>query len=336
MKTLIAGTRKSDLAMWQTRWATELLKEAVLRHEGNAVDISLCPIVTRGDKDLSARLVGKLEKGFFTQELEAALRSGDIDFAVHSLKDLPTRSPEDLCVGATLPRAPACDWLVALPSAVDAAASPAQLPLLPRSRVGSSSVRREALLRHFGNELQTLPLRGNVPTRLEKLLSGNYEAIVVAAAGLLRLKAELEPFVVFELNPRRWVSAPGQGAVAIQCRTADTALRERLKLISDAATQEAVELERAYLRELEGGCTTPFGCWYDGQWAYLGLQVGEGWRGAQLLPPPRLAGGEWDTAALLPQLNALSASSSAAASAAASPSPHTESNHELEWLCRQT
>jgi len=334
MKALVAGTRKSDLAMWQTRWAVELLKDAVLRHEGKQVDMALCPIVTRGDRDLSARLVGKLEKGFFTQELEAALRSGEVDFAVHSLKDLPTRSPEDLCIGAVLPRAPVCDWLVALPSAVDTTAlsntsSPSQLPLFPQSRVGSSSVRREALLRHFGNGLQTLPLRGNVPTRLEKLLGGNYEAIVVAAAGLVRLKAELAPFVVFELNPRRWVSAPGQGAVAIQCRSADTALRERLKLISDAVTQEAVVLERAYLRELEGGCTTPFGCWYDGQWAYLGLQVGDEWKNARLLPP-RLEGGEWDAAALLPQLNALSVSPSS------SFLPHMESADEFKWLCRQT
>jgi len=227
-----------------------------------------------------------------------------------------------------LPRAPACDWLVALPSAVDKAASPTKLPLLPQSRVGSSSVRREALLRHFGNGLHILPLRGNVPTRLEKLGGGHYEAIVVAAAGLLRLKAELEPFAVFELNPRRWVSAPGQGAVAIQCRTADTALRERLGLISDAATCEAVELERAYLRELEGGCTTPFGCWYDGQWAHLGLQVGDAWKSAHL-SPPRLEGGGWDTAALLPQLNALSASPSV------SSSPHMESHHELNWLYRK-
>jgi hydroxymethylbilane synthase len=325
MKPLVAGTRKSDLAMWQTRWATELLKDALLRHEGRQVEVELHPIVTRGDKDLSARLVGKLEKGFFTEELEAALRSGDIDFAVHSLKDLPTRSPEDLCIGATLPRAPACDWLIAHPTAVDNAASPAQLPLLPQSRVGSSSVRREALLRRFGNGLQTLPLRGNVPTRLEKLSNGNYEAIVVAAAGVIRLKAELASFAVFELNPRRWVPAPGQGAVAIQCRSADTALRERLWLISDAATHKAVEVERAYLRELEGGCTTPFGCWYDGNEAHLGLQVGDEWKGAHLTPP-RLEEGEGG-ATLLQQLNALSASPSS--------SPHRESVDEFAWLFRK-
>ena len=285
MKPLIAGTRKSDLAMWQTHWAKQLLQEASSR-QGNPVEVQLCPIVTRGDRDLSSRLVGKLEKGFFTQELEAALRNGDIDFAVHSLKDLPTHSPEDLCIAAVLPRAPACDWLIAHPSALDNRAPASQLPLLPQCRVGSSSVRREALLLHFGNHLQPLPLRGNVPTRLEKLSRGNYEAIVVAAAGLLRLKAELASFAVLELNPKRWPPAPGQGAVAIQCRSADTALRERLGLVGDVATQEAVALERAYLRELEGGCSTPFGCWYDGQQVHLGLQTGQCWRGAHLLPPP--------------------------------------------------
>ncbi|MCL2011796.1 MAG: hydroxymethylbilane synthase [Cystobacterineae bacterium] len=334
MKPLIAGTRKSDLAMWQTQWASKLLQEAILRKEGKPVEVALCPMVTRGDKDLSARLAGKLEKGFFTQELEAALRSGDIDFAVHSLKDLPTRSPEDLCVGAVLPRAPVCDWLIAKPSALDKAASPERLPLLPQSRVGSSSVRREALLLHFGNALQVLPLRGNVPTRLEKLCSPHYEAIVVAAAGLLRLEATLSSFTVFELNPRRWTPAPGQGAVAIQCRTKDAALRERLQYISEVATQEAVELERAYLRALEGGCTTPFGCWYDGSHAHLGLQVHKQWHGAHFRPP-RLGSGEdggpWDSTALLQQLEELNMPSSASTP----PSTPREYNDELKWLYRE-
>ncbi len=291
----IAGTRGSALALWQTRHVTSLLAP-------HGVEVEERVITTQGDVNQSARLVGKLEKGFFTKELEAALHAGEIDWAVHSLKDLPTRMPEGLVLGAVLERAPAADLLLVRDLPVDTNAAP--LLTSPRfagggnaPRVGSSSLRREALLKHFAPHAVPQPLRGNVPTRLKKLLDGQYDGIVLAEAGVTRLQLDLTPFSVLRLNPRRWPCAPGQGAVAVQCRAGDTRVLEVLARLNHAATARDTGLERDFLRLLEGGCTTPFGCFVSNGMATLGLATDGGWRALQV-DVPENPDGAWQTARL--------------------------------------
>jgi hydroxymethylbilane synthase len=250
------------------------------RRTDSRVEISVRTITTRGDTDQSPVLPGKLGKGFFTLELEAALRAGEIDFAVHSLKDLPTESPADLAIAAILPRASKHDLLLARKDSVQEN-STGQLPLAAAATVGSSSLRRSALIRRYAPGARSTPLRGNVPTRLKKLAQGEeYHAIVLAAAGVERLALDLAPFAAFDLNPRIWVPAPGQGAVAIQCRADDAEVRALLGAVSHATTADDTAHERLYLQGLKGGCTTPFGCVVDGQDLCIGLDVNGRWRGA--------------------------------------------------------
>jgi hydroxymethylbilane synthase len=266
MRACTVGTRGSALALWQTRHVSALLQ----------ANITEKIITTQGDVSQAEKLAGKLEKGFFTQELEAALHAREIDWAVHSLKDLPTRMPEGLALGAVLERASPADILIARPGAIDEGAT-APIPLLAGSRVGSSSLRREAMLKFFVPGAIPVPLRGNVPTRVQKLRDGQYDAIILAEAGVSRLQLPLDGLVVFRLNPARWQNAPGQGAVAVQCRADDSEVRDLLASIHHRPTARAVNTERDFLRILEGGCTTPFGCFIEGDHASLGLATDRGW-----------------------------------------------------------
>jgi len=278
MRALIAGTRASALALWQTEHAVATLRRAAHKR-GLTLEFSVCKITTRGDTDQSPVLAGKLGKGFFTVELEAALRAREIDFAVHSLKDLPTNAAEGLAIRAILERGPAQDLLIVRPEAVREAGDQI-LPLVPGAKVGSSSLRRQALLARYAPKVSAEPLRGNVPTRLSKLGQGQYQAIVLAAAGVLRLELDLTPFAVFDLNPRVWIPAPGQGAVAIQCRDQDHELEALLAVVNHGATADDTALERIYLQRLEGGCTTPFGCFAAATELCLGLDAHGGWKRA--------------------------------------------------------
>lgn len=275
---MIAGTRGSALAMWQTNHVVSLL----------GGDVTVQTITTRGDVDQRSKLQGKLEKGFFTEELEAALREKRIDFAVHSLKDLPTKGPEDLVIGAILERAPANDRLLVgkrgqaafpqlLASKPSAAAGAEKMPV-PFFRVGASSLRRESLLKtHFPGAEAAL-LRGNVPTRVKKLQAGEYDAIVLAAAGLVRLGLDMSGVQVYELNPHRWIPAPGQGAIGVQCRRDDAATREALRRLQHEPTARAVAIERELLRIFEGGCTAPFGALVVGNVLRAGAEMNGRWR----------------------------------------------------------
>lgn len=273
MRKLLAGTRGSHLALWQTRHVCALLRERL----PGGCEVVEHTIETRGDRDLRERLQGQLEKGFFTEELEQALRERAIDFAVHSLKDLPTKNAPGLTVGAVLPRENPCDWLLVRQAAVEEH-GPDRLPLKAGAKVGTSSLRRQSMLSRFAPGTVGLPLRGNVPTRVERLREGRYDAIVLAAAGVRRLGLELSAFQVFELNPRRWPAAPGQGAVAVQCREDDGELRTWLQALHHQPTEQAVVRERQWLAVLEGGCTTPFGCYIVDGRAHLGIDVGGAWR----------------------------------------------------------
>ncbi len=283
MRTFRVGTRGSDLALWQTHHVADLARSAAARaREEVAVDVQI--ITTRGDVDMSERLVGKLEKGFFTEELEEALRAKRIDFAVHSLKDLPTRMPEGLALGAVLTRHKPVDVLIAKPEAVQDK-GPAALPLKPGSRVGASSLRRDSLLRRYAPGVEPMPLRGNVPTRVQRLREGKAEAIMLAAAGVERLKLDLRGLEVWELNPKRWMTAPGQGAIGVECRAGDDEVLRLLARIHHEETAAAVHWERAFLRVLEGGCATPFGCYVEGGRAWFGQATKDGWKAASVALP---------------------------------------------------
>jgi hydroxymethylbilane synthase len=271
---LILATRGSALALWQTRHVAALLEVPAVERV----------IETRGDVDRTPVLAGRLEKGFFTQELEQALLEGRVSAAVHSLKDLPTVQPKGLCLGAVLARADVRDFLIVRREAVEPR-EPHVLPLKAGARVGASSLRRMALIRAYGAQTKSEPLRGNVPTRISKLGRGDYEAIVLAAAGVTRLEIDLSAFAVFGLNPRVWIPAPGQGAIAVQCREDDAATRAALATIDHAPTRTAVDRERLMLQAFEGGCSAPFGCLAEGEVAHLGMERDGRWGSTRLSLP---------------------------------------------------
>jgi hydroxymethylbilane synthase len=267
---IIAGTRGSALALWQTRNVIGLLQSQAPVEEKI--------FTTKGDTSQAEKLAGQLEKGFFTEELEAALGERAIQLAVHSLKDLPTRMSPGLVLGAILERANAYDILLLRPEAEKAGG---KLPIGPGARIGSSSLRRASLLARYAPGAIAVPLRGNVPTRLEKLRAGQYDGILLAAAGVQRLGLSLDGLKAYRLDPRVWNPAPGQGAIGVQCRQDDAATRKLLSAIHHAPTERAVGIERDLLRVFEGGCTTPFGAYVEGDKVWCGLQAHGTWRAAR-------------------------------------------------------
>lgn len=295
-RRFVVGTRGSALARWQTDHVNQRLREHAAE---SAPEVEVRVITTQGDVNLADRLAGTLEKGFFTAELEAALHKAEIDWAVHSLKDLPTRMPAGLTLVAVLTRASPADLLVVAEAAFDAAVDrPDRLPLRAGAKVGTSSLRRDAMLKTFAPECSSLPLRGNVPTRVEKLRAGKYDAIVLAEAGLSRLGLSLDGLRVARLEPRAWQPAPGQGAVAVQARVDDDEVRALFAPIDHQQTRAATALERAFLRELEGGCTTPFGAFADAGRVHLGIAAPAGWVSLRAQ-----VDGEHQIAAVLEELN---------------------------------
>lgn len=242
-RTLTLGSRPSKLARWQSEYI-------LARLNASRPDLSLrfVTLVTEGDKVLDRPLPEIGGKGVFTAELESALRSGAIDLAVHSLKDLPVDDSPGLCIGAVSQRADARDVLVS--------AAGKTLEALPfGARIGTSSLRREAQLRAFRPDLTILPLRGNVDTRIRKALQGDYDAIILAAAGVERLDLgqHITEYLPFEVM----LPAPGQGALAVQCRADDAELLEILRPLHDEPTRRAVTAERCFLSALGGGCSAP-------------------------------------------------------------------------------
>jgi hydroxymethylbilane synthase len=229
------GTRASELALRQARL------------------VELVTFKTTGDKNLDQPLSEIGAKGLFTHEIETALSKGKIDCAVHSLKDLPTESPNGLEISAQLEREDPRDVLV-----VNRITGAENLEDLPAgSRVGTSSLRRRAQLLARRPDLEVVELRGNVPTRLSKVESGKVHAAILAAAGLIRL--EVQQRITAYLDPTTWIPAPGQGAIAIQARTDDERMRELLSPLNHEPTSIATAAERAFLAALEGGCQVPIG-----------------------------------------------------------------------------
>ena len=243
------GSRGSDLALWQAYYVRDLLQ-----NQGHEVEIKI--IKTQGDK-IQHLSFDKMEgKGFFTKEIEAALLQNEIDLAVHSHKDLETTNPAGLIIAAIPARADVRDVLLIRP---DRAEESAKLKLPEAAIVGTSSARRKAQIRHLRPDVVLSDLRGNVPTRVEKLRSGQYDAILLAKAGIDRLDLDLSDLLVLPLDPEIFLPAPAQGALALQIRESDEDLKEAMLAITNNAIAEAVEAERSILRSIDGGCQVPLG-----------------------------------------------------------------------------
>ena len=241
------ATRKSALALWQAEHVAALLRAV---HAG--LQVELVPLSTRGDEILDKPLATIGGKGLFLKELEVAMLEGRAELAVHSLKDVPAELEPGFVLPAILPRADAADAFVSNHYA-DLAALP------QRARVGTSSLRRQAQLRALRPDLVLLDLRGNVGTRLQKLDAGQYDAIVLACAGLERLG--LHARIRSKLSAPAWLPAPGQAAIAIESRADDFAVRELLAVLDDPDTRVTVTAERAMNQALGGSCTVPVGAW---------------------------------------------------------------------------
>ena len=240
------GTRSSELALRQAR----LVQEAL---EAQGLACELVTYRTVGDKRLDEPLSSIGAKGLFTKELEHDLLRGKTQIAVHSLKDLPTESPEGLLVAAVLAREDPRDVLV-----VNGRIQAQSLSDLPRgSRVGTSSLRRRAQLLAARPDVEAAELRGNVPTRIRKVDEGRVHAAILAAAGLHRLGARQH--ITCYLDAPAWLPAAGQGAIAVQVRADDALVRALATAMNDAPTMRAVVAERAFLAALEGGCQVPIG-----------------------------------------------------------------------------
>ncbi len=243
MTTLRIATRKSPLALWQSEHVADRLRQA---HPG--LEVVLVPMSTRGDEILDRSLAAIGGKGLFLKELELAMLRGEADCAVHSLKDVPMELEAPFALPAILTRADPADAFVSNTYET--------LDALPQGAVvGTSSLRRQAQLRGLRPDLQLRDLRGNVNTRLAKLDAGDYDAIILACAGLERL--ELGARIRSRLLPPQWLPAPAQAAVAVECRAGDEAVMALVAALDDAGTRSCVEAERAMNRALDGSCHVP-------------------------------------------------------------------------------
>lgn len=251
MRTIKVGTRQSALAMTQSGQAIEELR-ALVAAAGLPLAFEVVPIVTRGDRILDVTLSKVGGKGLFVKEIEEALLSGEIDIAIHSMKDMPFELPEGLTIGCVPKREDPRDALVNL-----TASTLADLP--SGAVVGTSSLRRAAQLKARRPDLVIESLRGNIDTRLRKLESEGLDAIVLAAAGLRRMGWGER--ITALLDPEDCLPAVGQGALAIECREADDEVRALLARLTDTATARAVEAERVLLGLLNGGCQVPIGAY---------------------------------------------------------------------------
>jgi hydroxymethylbilane synthase len=246
MRPLKLGTRGSALARRQA----EIVAEAL----GDSATVDLVIVQTEGDRRTTEPLDAMGGEGVFVKDIERRLLAGEIDLAVHSLKDMPARDPDGLVIGAVLPRADARDALVACDGL-----TLAQLP--GAARVGTDSRRRAAQLLALRPDLRIESIRGNVDTRIAKVAAGDYDAAVLAAAGLARLGLLDRATQVFE--PSEMLPACGQGILAVQCRAGDAEVTALLRDIDDLSTRAAAEAERAFLRRLGAGCRLPVGAYAE-------------------------------------------------------------------------
>lgn len=245
------GTRGSLLALWQANY----LKTALANI---GIGASIHVIKTKGDQ-IQHLSFDKIEgKGFFTKEIEDALLEQQVDLAVHSMKDLPTTSPDGLVITAVSYREDPSDWLVIRKEV----AEQGKLLNLPEGAVvGTSSARRKAQLLNFRKDLQIADIRGNVPTRIDKLRQGQFAGIVLAGAGITRLELDLSEFEVIKFNPKEFIPAPAQGVLAFQVREEDKPLRRQLRALHQQEVADCTNVERRVLQLLDGGCHLPLGAY---------------------------------------------------------------------------
>lgn len=241
------GSRDSALALWQTRWVV-----AQLEQQNPHLSFEIVTMKTKGDKMLDVALAKIGDKGLFTKELELAMLNKEIDFAVHSLKDMPTALPAGLTIGAVCKRDNSGDALISKDGR--------KLAELPQgARIGTSSLRRCAQLLNYRPDFRLEALRGNLNTRMKKMASQQLDAIILAAAGIYRMGwsdmiAEIIPFNVC-------LPAVGQGAIAVECREDDIEINQLLQGVEHQPTRVATDAERSLLRRLEGGCQVPIGAY---------------------------------------------------------------------------
>ncbi|MDD9851584.1 MAG: hydroxymethylbilane synthase [Gammaproteobacteria bacterium] len=261
---LTIGTRRSPLAMWQARLVRDLLLEA------GAEAVEIVPLATSGDRNLSAPLADFGGKGLFLKELESALVARRIDLAVHSVKDMPADLPRGLLLAAVCRRGDARDALVAR------GGGGGLEDLRDGAVVGTCSPRRKCLLLHQRPDLQVRDLRGNLAARLARLDGGEFDAVVLAAAGLQRLG--LGARATQHLPPAEFVPAAGQGAIGVECRADDETARAAAAAVNDATAAAAAAAERAVVRQLGGGCHLPVGAYaeVDGVHLNVNAMVGSG------------------------------------------------------------
>lgn len=252
-RKIIIGSRGSDLALWQANFVKDELHKV-------GIEAEIRIIKTQGDKVQNLSF-DKLEgKGFFTKEIEESLLAGDTDLAVHSHKDLPTTSPEELVVAAVSYREDPSELLLIHKDAID---HKQKFSLKRNAVVGTSSGRRKTQMLAFRGDIELKDLRGNVPTRVSRLREKQYDAILLAAAGIDRLKLDLGEFHVERLGPREFIPAPAQGVLALQTRENDTELIEALQQLNHADVKETISIERKVLNLFDGGCQLPLGVYCE-------------------------------------------------------------------------
>jgi hydroxymethylbilane synthase len=251
MKKIIIGSRGSDLALWQANHVKRQLESLNLE-----VEIKI--IKTQGDQ-IQHLSFDKMEgKGFFTKEIEAALLDKSIDLAVHSHKDLETTSPPGLKIAAVSERENPTDIMLIHPTAFD---DSQQFKLKQNAVIGTSSARRRTQLMRLFSKIEVKDLRGNVPTRIQKLRDGNYDAIILAHAGVLRLAMDLSEFHLVEFDPKVFVPCPAQGVLALQIREEDSELDTIMQQLNNTSVAKRIGVERKILNLLDGGCQLPLGAY---------------------------------------------------------------------------
>lgn len=271
MRKIRIGSRGSDLALWQANHVKKQLEDL-------GAEVSITIIKTQGDQ-IQHLSFDKLEgKGFFTKEIEQALLEESIDLAVHSHKDLETNPPEGLIIAAVSERENPADVLLIHPKAFE---PDAFWSLKKEAVVGTSSARRKAQLVGYRPDVKIKDLRGNVPTRLQKLVDGDYDAILLAKAGLDRLKLDLQGMHEVVLDPEQFVPAPAQGVLALQIRENDNELLDFMQAMNHVDIQSQIALERTVLNRLQGGCQLPLGAYCPEEGRLLVAFAHEWEQGAQ-------------------------------------------------------
>jgi hydroxymethylbilane synthase len=253
MRTFIVGTRQSDLALTQTNQVIEQLRK-IASEQGIKCDFQVKKMVTKGDRILDVTLSKVGGKGLFVKEIEQALIDKEIDIAVHSMKDVPSELPDGLVIGAVPKRVDPRDCLISQHYA--------GLDDLPQgARVGTSSLRRASQLKAYRSDLHIESIRGNIDTRISKLENGEFDAILLAAAGLHRMG--WQDRISEYLSPDICLPAVGQGALGIECREDDDEVNTLLSYFNDSETAITVQAERSYLAKLNGGCQIPIGAYAE-------------------------------------------------------------------------